>query len=107
MGPNIPVPAPRPEVQAQKDLWEFNLSPHEISAEGMKRVHGLRSAAKAMANALIDMVPAGRSQSLALTDLESMLFNAVGGISREFPVTESINNLPPEEDSHLPVDKKE
>lgn len=94
-------------VQAQKDLWESNLSPHQVSAEGMRKIHGIRSASKAMANAIIDMVPAGRSQSLALTDLESLSFNAIAGISREFPITEAINNLPPEEDSHLPADKKE
>lgn len=70
------------QKQAQRDQWDYNLTTHTIHPNAVGRIEGLRSAAKAMAHAIIDMVPAGREQSLALTHCESMLQAAVGGIAR-------------------------
>lgn len=74
---------------AQKRNWDFNLTTHTPSEEGMRKMDALRSAAKALKDAYIDLVPAGREQSLALTSLEQANFYAIGGVARYFTMDNS------------------
>lgn len=84
------------DTKPQKDLWKYNFTNHKPTAEGIKRIEALRSAAKAMADAIIDLAPAGRDQALALTSLEQMLFHANAAIARNMN-----EDLTPEEDKAL------
>lgn len=96
-----PTPPKNPHAldpQALKDLWNYNLTNHKPTAEGIRKIEAMRSAAKAMASAIIDLVPSGRDQALALTDLESMLFHSNAGIARA--MNEDIDDTP-EEDKAL------
>lgn len=65
-----------------KQLWAENLKSHTLTEEGRRRAEALRSAATAMTEAYIDMVPAGREQAIALADLEKSLIVALQGIER-------------------------
>lgn len=65
-----------------KSLWRFNLSSRTPSQDATNRVEALRSAACALADAIIDLSPHSRERSLALTDLESSVSNAVAAIER-------------------------
>ena len=78
-------PGHAPDIAKEdlKQLWDFNLDTHEVSEDGKRRMIGLRSAAKAMKDAIIDLTPLGRDQSLALTSLEQMLFHGNAAIARE------------------------
>lgn len=84
--------------QALKDLWDFNLTNHKPTPEGIRKIEAMRSAAKAMKDAIIDLCPGGRDQALALTSLEQMLFHANAAIARV--MNEDIDSTP-EEDKHL------
>lgn len=87
----------------QKQLWDWNFTNHTPTPEAIRKIEGLRAAAKAMKDAIIDMVPFGRDRSLALTSLEHMLFMANAGIAR----TENTDIQPdiPEEDKALKAEK--
>ena len=79
------APAKNPHVlepNQLKELWRYNLTNHKPTPEGIRKIEALRSAAKAMADAIIDIAPAGRDQALALTHLEEMLFHANAAIAR-------------------------
>lgn len=73
---------PQTDPQALKDLWHYNFTNHKPTADAIRKIEALRSAAKAMADAYIDLCPAGRDQALALTGLESSLFHGVAAIAR-------------------------
>ena len=94
---------PTTDPQAQKDLWHYNFTNHKPTADGIRKIEGLRSAAKAMADALIDLCPAGRDQALALTSLEQMLFHANAAIART--ENEDVAGTP-EEDKQLNKEPK-
>lgn len=66
----------------QKQLWDWNFTNHTPTPAALRKIEGLRAAAKAMKDAIIDMVPAGRDRSLSLTALEQTLFSANAGIAR-------------------------
>lgn len=68
--------------QAQKDEWHFRFTNHTPAASAVKKIEGLRRASCAMADAIIDMCPPSREQSLALTHLETMLMYSVAAIAR-------------------------
>lgn len=70
------------ENQTQRDEWDYKLSSHVPHESAVARINGLRQAAKAMAAAYIDLVPAGREQSLALTKLEESSMHAISGVCR-------------------------
>lgn len=71
-----------PVKQTQKDQWDYNFSTHKVHESALPAINGLRQAAKAMAAAYVDLVPASREQSLALTKLEESLMHAVSGVAR-------------------------
>lgn len=71
-----------PDNSSAKEQWEYNLTNHKPTEDAIRKIEGLRSAAKAMSAAIIDLVPQGREQSLALTKNEEMLFHAVSGLVR-------------------------
>ncbi len=93
-----PGNAPGIDPQALKDLWAYNLTNHKPTAEAIRKIEGFRSAAIAMSACIIDLVPAGRDQALALTQLEEMSFHGIAGIVRND--NEDINGTP-EEDKNL------
>lgn len=73
---------PNTDNQGQKDEWDYKFTNHTPHPSAIQRINGLRSAAKAMAAAYIDLVPASREQSLALTKLEESIMHAVSGVAR-------------------------
>ncbi len=93
-----PGQAPGIDPQPLKDLWDYNLTNHKPTAEGIKRIEAVRSAAKAMANCSIELTPGGRDQALALTSLEQMLFHANAAIART--LNEDVAGTP-EEDKQI------
>lgn len=86
------------DPQGLKNLWDYNLTNHKPTPEGMRRMEALRNTAKAMANAIIEMTPPGRDQALALTSLEQMNFHAIAAVART--MNEDVDPTP-EEDKHL------
>ena len=68
----------------QKDEWHYKFTNHTPSAEGINRIESLRSVAKAHADAIIDICPPGREQSLALTHLEETSTAAIAAVARHF-----------------------
>lgn len=80
--PKNPGTAPAIDPSNLKDLWHYNLTNHKPTAAGIQRIEALRSAAKAMADAIIDLCPAGRDQAMALSCNEEMLFHANAAIAR-------------------------
>lgn len=84
--------------QGQKDLWDYNLTNHKPTPEAIRKIESLRSAAKAMAHAIIEICPPGRDQALALTSNEQMLFHANAAVARA--MNEGIDDTP-EEDKAL------
>ncbi len=68
--------------QKQRDDWAYRFTNHTPDPSAIPIIEGLRSAAKAMSDAYISMVPAGREQALALTKLEESLMHAVSGVAR-------------------------
>ena len=93
-----PGNAPAIDPQALKDLRAYNFTNHKPTAEGIRKIEAIRSAAKAMANCIIDLTPGGRDQALALTSLEQMLFHANAAVARN--ENEDVAGTP-EEDKHL------
>lgn len=93
--PKNPGHAPAVDPQGMKDIWHYNLTNHKPTAEAIKTIEHFRSAAKAMADCIIDLVPAGRDQAVALTHLEEMSFHGIAGIVRNN--NEDINQPHPED----------
>jgi hypothetical protein len=54
-----------------------------LSQEQHNRLKSIRTLAEALANAIVDLTPTGREQSLALTQLETASFWAAAAIARE------------------------
>lgn len=73
-----------PSKVVLREQWDYRLTNHTPTKDGIRRIEALRSAAKAMKDAIIDLTPPGREQSLALTKNEEMLFYANGAVAREF-----------------------
>jgi hypothetical protein len=67
-----------------KATWEYNLTNHTPTAEGIEKIEALRAAAKAYVNAILDNTPYSREQSLALTSAETSLFHANSAVARNF-----------------------
>lgn len=88
---------------AMKQLWDWNFTNHKPTPDAIKKMEGLRSAAKAMKDAIIDMVPRSREQSLSLTNLETMLFYANAGIARNESEDGKIPETPPQAPVNIPV----
>lgn len=90
--------------QKQRDQMDWNLTNHTPTPEAIQRIEAIRTTAKAMAGAIIEMTPASREQSIALTKLEEMTMFAVAAIARN----ETVDNQPadtPEEDKKLAEEK--
>lgn len=102
MQPNAPAKnpghAPGINPQGLKDLWHYNLSGHKPTADAERRINSLRSASKALADAIIDLTPPGRDQALSLTGLENTLTAAIHAIERS---DNEENSGTPEEDKAL------
>lgn len=75
---------PNNDTTQVKALWDYNLTNHKPTADGIRKIEVMRTTAKAMANAIIDICPAGRDQALALTSCEQMLFHANAAIARTY-----------------------
>lgn len=61
---------------------ENRTSHHQLSDKGTDRVLQMRALALDAAQAVTDLVPEGREQSLALTKIEEFLFWSNAGIAR-------------------------
>lgn len=73
----------QPTPDELKEIWNYNLSAkHQLTEEGKRNIGAIRSAAKAMMEAIVNLTPAGRDQALALTSLEQMTFYANAAIAR-------------------------
>lgn len=86
---------PQTDPTAQKELWHYNFTNHKPTEEGIRKIEALRSAAKAMSDAIIDLCPGGRDQALALTSLEQMLFHANAAVART--LNEDVAGTPEED----------
>jgi len=62
---------------------ERNFKFHEVGAEQQTRIDRFRAACKELASAVDDCVPPGREQSVAITNLEQVMFWGTAGISRQ------------------------
>jgi hypothetical protein len=62
---------------------ERRFASHVISEEQGQRAETIRNECARLAERIAKTVPAGREQSVALTSLENVMFNAVAGICRE------------------------
>lgn len=80
---------------ALKELWHYNLTNHKPTADGIRRIEALRSAAMAMADAIVDLTPSGRDQAMALSANEEMLFHANAAVARA--MNEDIEKTPDED----------
>jgi hypothetical protein len=65
-------------IDIEQRFW-----PHRLSQEQHNRLKSIRTLAEALANAIVDLTPTGREQSLALTQLETASFWAAAAIARE------------------------
>lgn len=65
-----------------KETWNWNFTNHKPTEAAIRKIEGLRSAARAMKDAIIDMGTPSRERSLALTNLENTLFYAVASVAR-------------------------
>ena len=65
-------------IDIEQRFW-----PHQLSQEQHNRLKSIRTLAEALANAIVDLTPTGREQSLALTQLEQASFWAAAAIARE------------------------
>lgn len=105
MQPSAPQKNPHVlDPTALKELWRYNFTNHTPTPEGIRKIEALRSAAKVMADAIIDICPGGRDQALALTSLEQMLFHANAAVARNMNV--DVEPKQPEEDKALPDQPK-
>lgn len=85
--------------QQLKDMWDFNLTNHKPTADGIRKMESNRAVAKAMANHIIEVCPDGRDRNVALTKLEEALFYMNAAVARHY--NEDLDDTP-EEDKHLP-----
>jgi hypothetical protein len=65
-----------------KKEWEWNLTNHKPTDEGIAKIEKLRAAGKEYVNAMLDLCPISRDLSLALTSLEVASFHAIASIAR-------------------------
>lgn len=83
-GPTSSSAAPR-EFRTNKDLLEridSDFTYHAPRDGQLEKYTTLRGAAKMFAIAIVELVPAGREQSTALTRLEEAVMHANAGIAR-------------------------
>lgn len=62
--------------------WNWNLTNHKPTAEGIEKIEKVRAAAKAFAEVMIENCPTSRDLSLALTSMEEATFHANAAIAR-------------------------
>lgn len=86
-----------------KQLWDWNFSNHTPTPEAIRKIEGLRSTAKALKDAIIAMSPHSRERSLALTNLEQVVFYSVAAVARTENV--DVQGDKPEEDKALEADQ--
>lgn len=75
---------PSDEVNALIQLWNWNLSSHDVTEEGIDKLKKVRDLYIKMAQRLIKNTPMGREQNLALTDLEKSMHSALSAIMRKY-----------------------
>ena len=68
---------PHDEAMALIQLWNWNLSHHEVTDHGQKLIEIVREKYLELAQAIITNVPMGRELNLALTDLQKSQHSAV------------------------------
>lgn len=64
---------------------ENDFTYHRPPADKIEDFHQLRHMVKNLAHYIVDVTPAGREQSNALTKLEEAMFHANAAIARQFP----------------------
>lgn len=72
------------ELPIRKRL-ENDFTYHRPPAEKVEVFKKLRDTAKDLAHLIVDVTPAGREQSTALTKLEEAIFHANAAIARQYP----------------------
>ena len=73
----------REKLQAEKRAQvEHNFTYHKPKPEQQPKYEQLRELAKALGLAIVELTPASREQSLALTDLEDCIMHANAAIAR-------------------------
>lgn len=70
--------------RSQKQQQAYNLTSHTPTAEGIRRIEALRSVAKAHADAIIDLTPPGREQSMALSSNERASQESIAAVARHY-----------------------
>lgn len=78
-----------PSNDQEKARWHFNFTNRKPSDEGLRKIEALRSSAKALADAFIDIAPYSRERSVALTNLETALFYINAAVARNEPAQQS------------------
>lgn len=74
----IPTASVKADVERQR-----RFASHQIDADQSARADDIRHACLVLSEKIAKRVPAGREQSVALTNLEQVMFFAVAGICRE------------------------
>jgi hypothetical protein len=72
----------KPTNDELEAIWDWNLTNHMPTKEGIKKIETIRGAAKDFCEVLIKLCPESRERSLALTSLEQTVFNGVASIAR-------------------------
>ena len=70
------------EIANQISQDDFNLTNHRPTDEGIAKIEEIRAAGKEYAAHIRRLTPAGREQSLAITNLEQAQFWANASIAR-------------------------
>lgn len=94
--PSVPDTSAAAGIDAElKALWDWNLTNHKPTAEAIKKIEALRTTAIAMKDAIIALSPHSRERSIALTNLEQVVFYAVAAVARQ--ENEDVDDTPSED----------
>ncbi len=63
---------------------------HPVGPDGQADLQEIRDKCYELAKRIVELVPDGREQSLAITYLEQVMFFANAGISRPLPVQSAV-----------------
>lgn len=67
----------------KREQVEWNFTYHRPSSEQQPKYEALRAKAKELAHLILDLTPASREQSVAITELETCVMWANAAIARE------------------------
>lgn len=72
----------KPTDEELEQVWDFNLTNHTPTEDGIKKIETLREAAKDYVEAVIKLCPESRERSIALTQFDMANQQAISAIAR-------------------------